>query len=134
LQTLEEKLGKEAFDFFTEGLNRKNWNKSSEVAGAGYDADFEGTWTGGLTQFGTTTKFVLHLKKEDNKLIPVLDSPDQNVFGIPVSEMKIDGDSIICVVGVASATFSGTLNRNTKTIHGKWRQRDVDYPLNLSKE
>jgi hypothetical protein len=134
LQTLEEKLGKEAFDFFTEGLNRKNWNKRSEAVGAGYDADFEGTWTGGLTQFGTTSKFVLHLKKEDNKLIPVLDSPDQDVFGIPVSELKIEGDSIICVVGVASATFSGKLDRKAKTIHGNWLQRDVDYPLNLSKE
>jgi hypothetical protein len=50
------KVGKEAFDFFTEGLNRKNWNKRSEAVGAGYDADFGRTWTGGLTQFGTTSK------------------------------------------------------------------------------
>jgi hypothetical protein len=48
--------------------------------------------------------------------------------------LKIEGDSIICVVGVASATFSGKLDRKAKTIHGNWLQRDVDYPLNLSKE
>jgi len=134
LNVLEEVFGKDAFDFFQMGLNRKNWNKSNGEANAAYDADFEGTWTGGLTQFSTTTKFVLHLKKENNKLVPVLDSPDQNVFGIPVSELKIEGDTIICVVGVASAAFLGKLDRNTKTIHGNWRQRDVDYPLNLSKE
>jgi aminopeptidase N len=134
LQTLEEKLGKEAYDFFTEGLNRKNWNKVSDTAGTAYDADFEGTWTGGLTQFGTTSKFVLHLNKDENKLIPVLDSPDQDVFGIPVSELQLSGDSITCVVGVASATFSGKLDRKTKTIHGNWNQRGTDYPLNISKE
>lgn len=134
LQTLEEKLGKEANDFFTEGLKRKSWNKSNGEATAAYDADFEGTWTGGLMQFGTTSKFVLHLKKDENMLVPVLDSPDQDVFGIPVSELKIEDENIVCVVSVASATFSGKLDRKTKTIQGNWRQRDVDYPLNLSKE
>lgn len=134
LNMLEKVYGKDAYDFFCEGLNRKNWNKSNETANAFYDADFEGIWTGGLTQFGTTTKFVLHLKKDDTKLVPVLDSPDQDVFGIPVSDLKIDGDNIVCVVRVASATFSGVLDRNTKKIHGKWNQRGMDYPLEFRKE
>ncbi|HCE56530.1 MAG TPA: hypothetical protein DER09_01735 [Prolixibacteraceae bacterium] len=134
LNVLEEVFGKDAYDFFNEGLNRKNWNKPTEVLNVAFDADFEGTWTGGLTQFGTTSKFVLHLKKNENILVPVLDSPDQDVFGIPVSELKIEADNIVCVVGVASATFSGKLDRNTKTIHGNWNQRGTDYPLNLSKE
>lgn len=134
LNVLEEVFGKDAYDFFQDGLNRKNWTKSNEAACAVYDADFEGTWTGGLTQFGNTTKFVLHLKKADNKLVPVLDSPDQDVFGIPVSELTIDGDKIVCVVSVASATFSGKLDRNSKIIHGNWNQRGTDYPLGIRKE
>ena len=134
LNILEEVFGKDAFDFFQEGLNRKDWNKSKGDTTAAYARDFEGTWTGGLTQFGTTTKFVLHLKKEYNKLVPVLDSPDQNAFGIPISEIKISGDNIVCVVGVASATFSGKLDRNAKIIHGNWNQRGTEYPLELNKE
>ncbi|MGE0019866.1 MAG: M1 family aminopeptidase [Draconibacterium sp.] len=134
LNVLEEVLGKDAFDFFQMGLNRKNWNKSNGEANAAYDADFEGTWSGGLTQFGNTTKFVLHLKKADNKLVPVLDSPDQGAFGIPVSALKIEGDNIVCVVGVASATFLGKLDRNAKIIRGNWNQRGTEYPLELRKE
>lgn len=134
LNILEEVFGKDAYDFFYEGLNRKNWNKSKGEATAAYNSDFEGTWTGGLTQFGNTTKFVLHLKKADNKLVSVLDSPDQDVFGIPVSELKIDGDNIVCVVSVASATFSGKLDRITKIIRGNWNQRGTEYPLELRKE
>lgn len=134
LNILEKTLGKDARDFFFEGLHRKNWNKQAEVSEVVYDADFEGTWTGGLTQFGTTTKFVLHLKKVDNKLIPILDSPDQNVFGIPVSQLKISGDSIVCVVGVASAKYHGQLDRKSKSINGTWMQRGTDYPVNLTKE
>lgn len=134
LEELKKSPGKEAHDFFSEGLHRKNWNNQAEVSEVVYDADFQGTWIGSLTQFGTTSKFVLHLKKVDNKLVPSLDSPDQNVYDIPVSGLKISGDSLSCIVGLASATYHGQLDRQAKSITGTWTQRGTDYPVNLTKE
>ena len=134
LEELKKSLGTEAHDFFSEGLYRKNWNNQAEVSEVVYDPDFQGTWIGSLTQFGTTSKFVLQLKKIDNKLVSSLDSPDQNVYDIPVSGLKISGDSLSCVVGVANAKYYGQLDRKAKSITGTWTQRGTDYPVNLTKE
>jgi hypothetical protein len=66
-------------------------------------------------------------------LVPYLDSPDQNAWGIPVSEFRIKGDSISFKVGVASAQFLGKFDESRLSISGAWIQRGTEYPLLLKK-
>jgi hypothetical protein len=99
----------------------KDWSTikiKEDVFCAPSDTIFAGKWIGPLTQFGTTTSFVTNLIVLEGKLIPSIDSPDQNVMGIPVSDFKISGDSISYKIGVAAAYFKGIINRNRKAITG----------------
>jgi hypothetical protein len=135
LDVLKQTTGSETQSSFYNALNRKQWSIKKEKTNDRVDAVFLGTWIGRLTQFGTTTKFVFNLKQSENsEIIPTLDSPDQNAFGIPASDLTIDGNNISYRVGVASAGYKGNLDRNTMTISGTWTQRGVDYPLLLSKQ
>ncbi len=136
LEEMEKNIGKEARDYFSEALYRKNWKSAGPLPTYTYspsDAIFLGRWTGGLTQSGATLKFILNLKVKEEKLVATLDSPDQNVKDIPV-EARIKGDSIFLRVRVASATYEGRLDRSQMKIEGEWRQRGIAYPLNLAKE
>lgn len=137
LNTLKESAGAEAEEFFREALNRKGWKYETdamEAPTAEKNRVFIGKWTGMLTQFGTSTRFILNLNVQDGKIIPTLDSPDQNVTGIPVSELVLNGDSISFKVGIASASYQGHLNLQKMLIEGKWNQRNIDYPLNVIKD
>ncbi|HLP16620.1 MAG TPA: hypothetical protein VK470_10205 [Bacteroidota bacterium] len=136
LDVVEKNLGSEAKDYLNETLHRKVWNiNSSEKKSVSVvDSTLIGTWSGPLTQFGATTKFVLHIAVKDGIVVPTLDSPDQNAFGIALSDFLQNNASISFKLGIASAVFHGIVDRNTKIITGVWTQRGVDYTLNLSKQ
>lgn len=129
-------LGEEARLYFSEALSRENRSpvgSSPDNAILLTDSLMLGTWEGPLSQFGSTTRFVIRLVSTDGFLVPYLDSPDQNAWGIPVSEFRIDGDSISIKVGVASAQFQGKFDEARLSISGLWIQRGIEYPLLLKK-
>jgi hypothetical protein len=137
LNVLGENYGKETMDRFSEALHLANWNQQANNSETSYilrDSSFIGTWTGPLTQFGATTKFVLNLICTDSKFTPSLDSPDQNVTGIPISDFKISDDSLSFKIGVASAVYRGRLDRKDMMITGVFYQRGGTYSLNLSND
>jgi len=137
LDIFEKNFGKEARDSFAESLCIKNWESHKSPEDNSFpvtDTAILGTWHGPLTQFGATIKFVLNLDFKDGKLIPTLDSPDQNVTGIPLSDLKMQDDSISFKIGVASASYRGRLDRKNLTIQGEFNQRGGTYSLNLIKD
>ena len=137
LDILEKNFGKETRDSFAEYLYKKNWESPKNPGDNSFsvsDTAFLGTWNGPLTQFGATVKFVLNLDIKGGKFIPTLDSPDQNVTGIPLSDLKMQDDSISFKIGVASASYRGRLDRKNLTIQGEFYQRGGTYTLNLVKE
>ncbi len=137
LDIFAKNFGKETRDSFAESLYIKNWESQKSPQNISYavsDTAFIGTWKGPLTQFGATVKFVLNLDFKDGKFIPTLDSPDQNVTGIPLSDLKMQDDSISFKIGVASASYRGRLDRKKLTIQGEFNQRGGAYSLNLLKD
>jgi len=136
LETVGKRLGKEAKDYVDEAIHRKVWNTqvSENKSVSSVDSILIGKWSGPLSQFGATTKFVINVALKDGIVVPTLDSPDQNAFGIPVSDFLQNNDSISFKLGIASAVFKGILNRDNQKIKGVWTQRGTDYPLELSKE
>lgn len=136
LEVLGKSLGKEAKEYVDEAIHRRVWNQklSENNAVSEVDPIFIGKWSGPLIQFGTTTKFVVNIDVKDGIVVPTLDSPDQNAFGIPVSDFKQTDDSVSFKLAIASAVFAGTLDRNNQKIKGIWTQRGTEYPLNLSKQ
>jgi hypothetical protein len=137
LEEIESNYGREVKDSFSKALYLKDWNTNNikeDIFSAPSDTVLAGKWIGPLTQFGSTTSFVMNLEVKDGKLIPSLDSPDQNVMGIPVTDFKISGDSISYKIGVASAYFRGIIDRNRKVINGVFTQRGDNYHLDLYKK
>ncbi len=135
IDALNETYGHEEAESFLNALSEKNWVKEiSTTAIADLDTVIVGTWVGKLTQFGTTTQFVLNVKTTDNEVVATLDSPDQNAFDIPVSEFRFTGENVFFRVGIASATYTGKLKSDRNRIIGIWNQRDVEYILDISKQ
>lgn len=136
LESVEKNFGKDERNAFADKLYLRGSNqceKENEKLYPVPESSFQGTWSGPLTQFGSTMKFVLNLSVKDLIFTPSVDSPDQNVTGIPVTNFRIKGDSISFEISIASAGFKGNLNRGDKIIHGVFEQRGSSYPLTLSK-
>lgn len=136
LEAVEKVFGKDTRVSFAESLYRKDQLDQENTSGHIYtfnDSVFIGKWSGPLTQFGATVRFVLNMNIEKGFLVPTCDSPDQNVFGIPVSDLIMKDDSISFKVGGAVVKYRGYLNRANKIINGEFKQRGGIYPLNLTK-
>lgn len=136
LNVMEQVYDKETKDYFSGMLYRKpdgDDNAGPYIPFTLSDTAFIGKWSGPLTQFGSTVKFVLNIDVKEGNIIPTLDSPDQNVTGIPVTDLKITHDSVLFKIGVASASYRGSLDRKAGKIIGEFKQRGSVYILNLSK-
>ena len=137
LDIFEKNFGRVTRDSFAGSLYSKNWETRKSPQNISYvvtDTVFIGTWNGPLTQFGATVRFVLNLNFAEGRFVPTLDSPDQNVTGIPLSDLKMQDDSISFKIGAASASYRGRLDRKNLTIQGEFDQRGGTYPLNLKKD
>jgi hypothetical protein len=134
LDALEVSIDKDAKNSFEEALHRKVWTPEAAGENVPVDTTLAGTWNGLLTQFGSSTRFVLKISSKDGKLVATLDSPDQNVLDIPVYDFVFRNDIISFKVAVASASYTGHLNRNDFVISGTWTQRGTDYPLTVARE
>ena len=135
LDRIEKVLGTDARNSFYEAITKKKWpeepypeNENSDIS---IDPVYTGTWLGTLTQFGTSSQFVLNIRIVNGKPTLTHDSPDQGVKDIAVSAFHVKGDSITFHIPLASGVYRGNLDRNKMTITGFWNQRGTDYPLIL---
>ncbi len=100
----------------------------------GDESPFSGIWQGKLKVSGMELRIVFHIKSDaTGQLAATMDSPDQGAAGIPVSAVKVNGDSIRLEVQVAQGYYTGKLNRNSGQIEGSWHQSGMNMALNLKK-
>jgi pimeloyl-ACP methyl ester carboxylesterase len=77
-------------------------------------------------------RIAFHLKqKADGSYEGTVDSPDQGVRGIPLSEVIWEGRQITLRVASIQGEFVGTLSADGKTIKGEWKQAGMSLPLEL---
>ncbi len=62
-----------------------------------------------------------------------MDSPDQGAFGIPVSNVTLNGNELKIEVGMINGVFEGRLNEEQQICEGVWRQNSYNIPLVLEK-
>lgn len=86
----------------------------------------EGVWSGALEVQGVKLPVVFHLTPEG----PTMDSPAQNVRGIPIEVTRPAADSIFISVPMIGGSFSGRYEDGK--IRGVFSQRGVELPLTLS--
>ncbi|MBS1730691.1 MAG: prolyl oligopeptidase family serine peptidase [Bacteroidetes bacterium] len=92
-----------------------------------------GDWEGKIN-VGVDVKIVFHFTiNPDSTLSGTMDSPDQNVIGIPLSKVIFVGDSIHTELQMLKAIFKGRTINDT-TIDGTWYQSNSTFPLILYRQ
>lgn len=93
-----------------------------------------GNWEGTLNIQGTELPIVFHIKKDSiNNLTATFDSPKQNAYNLPCSDVITKGDSLILMMKMLNGKYEGLMSADKKTATGNWFQGDNNLPLDLKK-
>lgn len=89
----------------------------------GQAQEVTGDWQGDLPMGIGAIRIVLHITKgADGTYKATLDSPDQNIVGMPVDSFSIDGKKLKFMSKTAgNGSYEGTV-KNATTITGSWAQ------------
>lgn len=93
--------------------------------------NINGTWQGKLAVSSASLRIVVHIKSVDGNYSATLDSPDQGAKGIPMSRVRLAGDSLLLEVAAVGAKLSGLVTSDS-TFSGQWIQ-GLSLPLDLKK-
>lgn len=102
-------------------------------AGSSAQDPLEGTWQGLLDAGAAKLRVVFHVTVDGDAYAATMDSPDQGVAGITVSEVRVDGTSVQFVVPAVSGGFEGTLQEDADVLEGTWSQGAASLPLRLER-
>lgn len=93
----------------------------------------EGIWLGTLSVPGAKLRVVFNIVKQpDGTLKATMDSLDQGAKGIPVDEVKVEGNRLQLAVNRVQGSYDGTYDPTTGEIAGQWTQ-SVSFPLKLKR-
>ncbi|MCX5752661.1 MAG: alpha/beta hydrolase [Candidatus Krumholzibacteria bacterium] len=114
-------------------LSNTGGMQAAQAADASWSV-VEGAWAGTLDARGTKLRIVFRVAKDaDGSWKTLMDSPDQGVKDIAVSETIVKGDSLIFKSAAVRGTYDGLIQPDGKTALGTWKQGGVSFPLTLSK-
>ena len=95
---------------------------------------FVGPWMGKLNVGTIQLRLGINLSVDNaGKITALLDSPDQNSFGIKTDSTVISGDNITVKASKLMASYVGTMTPGDSVINGKWTQGAQTFDLNLKK-
>lgn len=95
--------------------------------------DLVGTWLGKLKIQAIELRLVIRVEMKDGKLSALLDSPDQGTKDIPISEIKMVGDSVFVKSALIGGSYEGIFNKDSLIISGTWKQGGAALPMELRK-
>ena len=99
-----------------------------------YAQAITGVWNGSLHVQPKDIPIVFHIGIDSSgKLIAAFDSPTQNAFGLPVSEVITKEDSVILMIAILGGKYAGVFGGDKKTINGMWYQGKGSLPLTITK-
>lgn len=93
-----------------------------------------GNWEGTLTVQATELPLIFHIKKDStDKLTATFDSPKQQAYNLPCSDVMITGDSVILIMKMINGKYAGLLSADKKMLNGNWSQGGASFPLIMKK-
>ena len=110
-------------------FKRKDTSKHNRVSACA----IEGTWLGRLEAGALKLRMVFHIASIEHRLMATLDSPDQNARGIPVTDVRCSGNSLILELQQIEGSFRGTISSDLTAIQGAWTQAATSSPLDLKR-
>jgi hypothetical protein len=92
---------------------------AAEAANAA--ADPVGDWIGTL-DVGSPIRAAMHIKRVNGALTGTADSPDEGAFGIPMSEVTLDGDHLTFTIDQIEGRYEGKWDPAKQHYVGTWNQ------------
>ncbi|WP_127844169.1 alpha/beta hydrolase family protein [Psychroflexus aestuariivivens] len=99
---------------------------------ATFGQNITGDWNGVLDVQGMKMRLVFHIENTEEGLASIMDSPDQNVSGIPVTSTEFKNDTLTLKVKNAGIEYIGVLN-DTGDVEGNFSQNGMVFKMNLTK-
>jgi len=96
-------------------------------------SDIDGTWEGTLDTGTSKLRVVFHIGNTEDGLIATMDSPDQNVKGLPTTRVTRDGTSLKIEAKQIGGVYSGKIAADLQSVPGTWSQGGADLPLVLKR-
>lgn len=93
---------------------------------------FTGDWQGALRFPVGSLRLVLHLKQTGQSWSGILDSPDQQAFGLPLDGIRITGDSLYFSASALGLSYAGK-QASAGTLQGQFSQGGLTLPLKLQR-
>jgi uncharacterized protein len=96
-------------------------------------SDIDGTWMGTLDTGAMHLRVVFHITNTADGLIATMDSPDQNMKGMPVTSVTRSDASLKIEARQIGGEFNGKIAKDLSTIDGTWTQGGSSLPLLLKR-
>jgi len=102
------------------------------VSVTSFSQDIAGQWFGSIDVQGTKLDLVFNIIKTGDTYTATMDSPEQNVQGIPINTVSFQNPAVKMGIEMAGIEYNGTLNASNEII-GTFSQEGAAFPLDLSK-
>lgn len=100
----------------------------------GKAADLSGMWLGTVTASGVELRLALHITRgEQGGFGGTMDSLDQSANGIPLANIKVEGEAVRFEVPLAGASFEGRLDEEGREIAGTLHQGQANMALTFKR-
>jgi len=98
-------------------------------------ATVEGNWAGSLQAGDAVLHVVLHISKaEEGSFKATIDSLDQGVYGIEVTDLAQNGSELRFRVSSDGVLYEGKISPDHSGIQGVWSQGNVGLPLSFHRQ
>lgn len=104
------------------------------VPTASAQVELAGSWEGAISDGTRSVRTVLHLSPDDEgRLVGTVDSPEQNAFGLGLSEVAFAEGALSFRVPDTNGAWTGKLDSESGLLIGIWKQRGADLELVLER-
>ena len=95
----------------------------------------QGNWAGSLQAGDAVLHLVLHVSEaEDGSFKATIDSLDQGVYGIEVTDLTQNGSELRFSVSSVGVLYEGKVSADHSGIQGVWSQGNVGLPLSFHRQ
>ena len=96
-------------------------------------SDIDGAWMGTLDLNTAKLRVVFHIINTEDGLIATMDSPDQNVKGMPTTSVTRNGANLKIEAKSIGGVFDGKIAADLSSIDGTFTQMGATHPLLLKR-
>ena len=96
-------------------------------------SDIDGSWMGTLDTGAIKLRVVFHIINTEDGLTATMDSPDQNMKGLPATSVTRKDSKLKIEAKKIGGTFEGDISKDLNTVDGTWSQGGGNLPLVLKR-